>query len=141
MYNEQEENQELERQEENQELEKQEEVKKVYPTAPDADGFFYATEDEEAFEILTKEYSNGNLVKKTILPRCKKEAVVRETFGRDMDEIGRFVKKDSGQGNQNIAYITVATKIEGKKETYEYFEGLKSKDINRLILMNTALNF
>jgi hypothetical protein len=113
-------------------------VKKYYPSIPAEDGFFYESEDEEALKIETKIHENGNKTKKTILQNGK-VAIVRELSGRDTKAVTRFVGKD--EERFQTAGITIATTIDGKPETFEFFEGLKWKDSNRLLMMFSELNF
>lgn len=103
------------------------------------EGFFYENEEDQDMGILTKVHSNGSIVKKTTLPRSGKVAVVRELNAKETKDIQRFMAGDKDK--YLLSAITVATTIDGKKETYEFYEDLKMKDSNRLTSMFQDLNF
>jgi len=113
--------------------------KKVYPTAPDAEGFYFKDTEDEEQAIFSKDYPNGNKIKKTNLPSSGLEAVVRELLGKDTKEITRHMDKDTER--YQMAAITAATTIGGNKQTFEFFENMKLKDFNRLLSMYQDLNF
>lgn len=115
------------------------ETKIVYPTAHDAEGFYFADEQDAELKIYTKIYPNGNKVKKTDLPCCGKTAVVRELLAKDTKDIVRFMDKDPER--YQMAGVAVATTFDGGKVAYEVIEGLKMKDYQRLLGMHTDLNF
>jgi hypothetical protein len=111
----------------------------AYPTCPDADGFYYESEEDKTLGILTKIYENGSKVKQAVLPQCGKTAVVRELTAKETKDIQRYM------GNDKDAFlmsaITVATTIDGEKQPFEFFDGLKMKDYNRVMSMYGDLNF
>jgi hypothetical protein len=110
----------------------------MYPSTPDADGFYFENEEEMTVGVTTKKYENGNVVKRVVFPDGK-IAIVRELTGKDQKLINRF----SGQDEEKImlAGVTVATMIDGKAETYEFFEAMKLKFLNRLVFCFRELNF
>ena len=110
----------------------------TFPTAPDADGFFYETEDEQEMGIETKIHKNDNKVKRAVLDGGK-IAIVRELTGKDTKDIARFMGKD--QEKYTMSGIAVATTINESKQTYEFFEAMKMKSYNKLLAMFYALNF
>jgi len=99
----------------------------TFPTAPDADGFFYETEDEQEMGIETKIHKNDNKVKRAVLDGGK-IAIVRELTGKDQEKY-------------TMSGIAVATTINESKQTYEFFEAMKMKSYNKLLAMFYALNF
>ncbi|MDI3319991.1 hypothetical protein [Pinibacter soli] len=111
----------------------------TYPTTPNAEGFFYESEEDSEIGILTKIYPNGNKIKKVLLPKCGRIAVVRELTGNDNKEIAKFMGKDVEK--YQSASLTIATTIDGQRETFEFFNSLKLKDYNRLLAIHSDLNF
>jgi phosphoribosylamine-glycine ligase len=109
-----------------------------YPTKPDAEGWFVNDEDEAQEKIQTRVYDNNNTVKRVTLSNGK-IATVRETIGKDMKQITMLMNKD--QSKYQLAAITVATTIDGEKQTLEYFEAMKTKDLSKIMLMSAVLNF
>jgi hypothetical protein len=109
-----------------------------FPTSLDADGYFFETEIDQELAIRTKLFENSSKTK-TVLLFDGKTAVVRELTGRDTKSIARFQGQD--QEKYMIAAVAVATTIDGKAETFEYFEGMKLKSLNKLIAMFQDLNF
>lgn len=111
----------------------------TYPTAPDADGFYTESADDQLLDIQTKVYDNGNKIKKTILKSINKTAVVRELIAKETKDIQRYMGKD--EEKYMTAGVCVSTSIDGAKETFEFFETMKMKDSNKLISMFQDLNF
>ena len=114
-------------------------IEATYPTIPDADGFYYENEVEFGLDILTKSYENGNMVKKSLLPRCGKTAIVRELLGKDNDIIRNYMGEV--ESLYQYAAITTATLFDGGKLAIDEVRSLKLKDFNRLLIMHQALNF
>jgi hypothetical protein len=112
---------------------------KVYPTIPDENGYFFENADDDADGIFTKVYANGNKVKKTTLPASKAVAIVHELLGKDTKEIAKFMDKDPEK--YQMASVTVATTIDEKRQTFEFYERMKMKDYNRILAMYQDLNF
>nr|WP_295875680.1 hypothetical protein [uncultured Chitinophaga sp.] len=110
-----------------------------YPTGPDTDGFFIESESDAAMNIFTRQYENGNKVKKCLLPVLGKTAVVRQMLARDSKEVARFTGGDAEQ--YQMACITVATTFDGSKMPIEAIEVIKFSDYTLLITMCQALNF
>ena len=111
----------------------------TYPTPPDVDGFFYESEDDFSQDIFTKIYPNGNKIKKTLLPHCKKEAIIRELIARETKEVARYMNKDPEK--YQLACITVSLSLNGEKQPIEDIENLKMKDFTRIMGMYQDLNF
>ena len=109
-----------------------------YPTKPDADGFFFENEEEEKKGISTKEYENGNVVKKTKLKKGR-TAIVRELLGKDNKDIVKLMG-DKTENYLNAA-ISIATKIDDKPVFMEDIDFMHMKDVNRLTEMYQSLNF
>ena len=114
-------------------------VTKIYPTQPDADGYYFEDESDEGAGIKTKVYENGNKIKTVVLPSSSKTVVVRELIGKDTKEVSRFMGGD--QERYPMAIATVATTIDGTKQIFEYFEQLKMKDYTLILSMCKDLNF
>lgn len=110
----------------------------VFPTTADDQGYFFDSADDQESGIITKIYDNGNKTKTATL-KGGDIAVMRELTGKDTKNIARFMDKDNEK--YTLSGITVATSINGKPEAIEYFENLKLKDFNRLVLMFGDLNF
>lgn len=115
-----------------------EEVKN-YPTAADADGFFFENADDEILDIRTKVYDNGNKIKSVLLKSINKTAVVRELIAKETKDIQRYMGGDKEKYLQ--AGICTATTIDGNKETFEFFDTIKFKDYQKLMSMFQDLNF
>lgn len=115
-----------------------EEVKKVYPTDPDADGWFYEKEDEEESEVLTKKYDNESRIKKVLT--SKGWAVVRELRGKDFSVIQSIVS--GGQITFEAATMSLSTKIDDKGYPPEfYMDDLKLIDFSKILIPVGRLNF
>lgn len=112
--------------------------KPTFPTPVDADGYFFYEETDKELGIRTKVFENGNTTK-TVSLSDGKMAVIRELTGRDMKAISRYQGQD--QERYMLSAIAVATTIDGKPETFEYFEGMKLKSLNRLMAMFQSINF
>jgi aspartate/glutamate racemase len=110
----------------------------IYPSTPDADGFYFENDEEMTVGVMTKKYENGNIVKRVIFPDGK-TAIVRELTGKDQKLINRFSNQD--EEKIMLAGVTVATTVDGKQETYEFFEAMKLKMLNRLMFCFRELNF
>lgn len=115
------------------------ETKIIYPTTPDAEGFFFESEGDAAMEIYTKVYENGNKIKRALLPASRKIAVVRELLARDSQLITRHMGRE--QEKYNLACITVAATFDGNLLPIEEISVLKMKDYSRLLSMYQDINF
>lgn len=111
----------------------------VYPTAQDAEGFYFESADDQDAGISTKVYENGSRVKQCKLPVSGKMAVIRELRAKDTKEISRFMNKDAEK--YQMAAITVALTLDGSKVPYELVESMLLKDYNRVMSMYSDLNF
>lgn len=115
-------------------------AKKVYPTTPDAEGFYFKTEDEEGMQILTRDYDNGGEVKKVVLSNGA-TAVVRKLKGRDFVETKKQIQADNSLDFETVN-MAVATTIDGKQQPPEYFlDDLFQGDFSKLIIAYSSLNF
>ena len=114
-------------------------IELVYPTVPDADGFYVENKQDQDFAIYTKVYDNENRVKRCKLPRSGKIAILRELTAIDQARITRFMGEDPER--YQMAAITVATKFDGEDLPIEDVAGLKMKDYVVLAAMYQALNF
>jgi hypothetical protein len=112
---------------------------KTYPTMADEDGFYIENDTDEEMGIFTKVYENGSKVKRAYLPSAKKTAVVRELLAKDSKYITRYMNGDPEA--YKMAATTTATTIDGKPETFEFFENLKMKDYTKIGSMVQDLNF
>ena len=110
-----------------------------YPTEPDTDGFYIESDSDAAMNIFTRQYENGNKVKKCLLPALGKTAIVRQMMARDSKEVARFTGGDAEQ--YQMACITVSTTFDGNKLPIEAIEVIKFSDYTLLITMCQALNF
>ncbi len=110
----------------------------AYPTLPNAEGFYFESDSDEALEISTKEYENGNLVKKVQL-RKGKFAIVRELDRKEMNKVREIANGD----NEKMAASLIATcaKIDDKELIMEDVLEFKAKDYNRLTVAAQSLNF
>ncbi len=119
----------------------------IYPTTPDADGWFYEDEGEAAFEILTKEYENGNLVKKFTLKKGKhkgKEISVRELKAKDTEAINKMLKDEKGEERQNKYMQYTMFKASNLAEIGimpEDIPEMHASDYTKLSVANATLNF
>lgn len=119
----------------------------LYPTTPDSDGWYYESKDDETFEVLTKSYDNGNVIKKFALKKGKykgKEITVRELMGKDMDGIEKMIRGEK-ESERDGLYMKVAmfkaSNINELGLTIEDVENLHAVDYNRLKITNATLNF
>ena len=114
---------------------------KNYPTAPDANGFYFEDSMDEAREISTKRYDNGNLIKSVRL-RQGKIAIVRELDRKELLKMYE-IAGDGGNDNTRViaAMISLATKIDDKEIIMEDVLEYKAKDFARLSTAAQSLNF
>lgn len=112
---------------------------KKFPTKPDAEGFYYENEVEETYGIATKEYENGNLVKRVPLSG-KRTAIVREL---NYEDGTNAIKMCNGSEDLYMhAKMSIATKVDGDKIIMmEDIPKMKLKDTERLTMAFQALNF
>jgi hypothetical protein len=110
----------------------------TFPTQQDEQGFFFENADDKEDGILTKQYDNGGKVKKTSLSTGE-EVQVRRLKGRENAEIKKYMGEDSDK--YITAGITVASQVNGKKETFEFFDDLWMSDYNKLTGIYKDLNF
>ena len=116
------------------------ENEKVYPTLPDADGFYFENENDEVMDILTKEYDNGNLIKKVPL-RKNRFAIVRELDQKEMKKVREIAGDAKDQQRLTAAMIALCAKIDDKELIMEDILEYKAKDFGRLSLAAQELNF
>lgn len=119
--------------------EQQNEEVKVYPTAPDTDGFFFQDAEEEALGISTKTYEdNGKTVKKVLLSN-NRVAIVRELNGAE----GIHAKKQTGKDGTKLqeAFAAFATRVDDKPINIDELLAMKAKDCNRITIASSLLNF
>jgi len=112
---------------------------KAYPSAPDENGYYFSSEEDEALKITTKDYPNGGKTKTVMLPVCKKLAVVRSIKAKEAKDITRIMGKDPELYQMSV--ITVSTTLDGKKTIIEEVQDLMFKDYQLLVAMNSDLNF
>lgn len=115
----------------------------TYPTQPDADGFYYANEDDKESEILSKTYDNGGMSKKTKLSNGS-EAVVRKLRGRDFLQTSKMMQA-TGEKDQTLMKVfnmSIGIKIDGETQPSEYFlDDLFQNDFILLVTVFESLNF
>jgi hypothetical protein len=115
------------------------ELNKIYPTTPDAEGLYYANEADEAMAITTKDYDNGNRIKRIPLSTGK-VAIVRELMGHEVLKYQRIA--DGDREMVLPAMIAVSTKIDGQEMIVEdYLHKVKAKDYTKIMLACQDLNF
>lgn len=113
---------------------------KIYPTRPDKDGYYYASQEEEELAVKTKKYENGSATK-TLKLSDGREAVVRKLRGRDFVETKKRVQNDN-QIDFDTVNMSQAVEIEGKKQPPEYYlDDLFQNDYASLIVAYASLNF
>lgn len=113
--------------------------KKVYPTPPDQDGFYFETENEEVMEIQTKEYENGNLIKKVPL-RKGRFAIVRELDRKELKKVYE-IAGGNDKDRLSASLIAMSAKIDDQELIMEEVLEYKAKDYSRLSMAAQALNF
>lgn len=119
---------------------KSEEKKETtYPTTPDANGYFFNSEEEFSLDIKTKEYPNGSQIKEVVLPKSKKVAVIRELKAKDSEKIAAICGDDSAKYQK--AVITLATKIDNASVVIEEIDEMSLSDYTRLQAANAFINF
>lgn len=125
--------------------EKNEKATVSYPTAADAQGWFFENETEQENGISTKEYENGKLVKRLYINRGKTEVILRELAAKDSKQtaaMAGFVDGKKGDA-QDLKYATVhlAATFNGEKMPMEEISNLRMKDFSLIMQANEALNF
>ena len=111
-----------------------------YPTLPDADGFYFENENEELLAITTKEYENGNLVKKVPLKKGR-FAIVRELDQKEMKKVREIAGDGKDQQRFSASMIAMCTRIDDKDLIMEDVLEYKAKDFGRISMAAQALNF
>ncbi|MCM5528967.1 hypothetical protein [Parasegetibacter sp. NRK P23] len=112
---------------------------KIYPTTPNENGDFFESLEDEEMGIQTHSYENGSKVKKCKLPASGFDVVVRQLRGKDSKMITRFTNGDAEK--YQMAAMTIATTVNGKNETMEFYEELYMKDFATIMAMVGDLNF
>lgn len=114
--------------------------KKIYPTQPDKDGYFYATPEEEEQQIRTKRYDNGATTK-TLSLSDGRVAVVRKLRGRDFVETSKVIRNNNSMDFETTN-MSQAVEIDGKKQPPEfYLDDLFQMDYAKLMVAFSSLNF
>lgn len=114
--------------------------KQTWPTAPDQDGYYFATAEEQEQRILTKDYENGSQTKQVTLSNGK-VAVVRKLKGRDFVETKKQVQADKSSDFETVN-MAVATKIDGEQYPPEfYLDDLFQNDYSLILVAYGYLNF
>jgi hypothetical protein len=123
------------------------EEKIIYPTPANAEGWFTEDEGDASLDIFTKEYENGNLVKKFTLKKGKhkgKDVIIRELMGRDMEEIQKVLKgdKEGERENKYMQYAMFKSSNLGELGIVaEDIPSMHASDYNKLSIANASLNF
>lgn len=113
---------------------------KVYPSAPDTEGYYYKSKEEEANGILTKDYENSSAVKKVSLS-AGQTAIIRKLKGRDMVETKRAIQNDNSLDFETVN-MAQAIEIDGKQQNPEYYlDNLFQADYALLLVAFGELNF
>lgn len=115
----------------------QNQTNEVFPKAT-TEGFEILNETDAALNIETKQYENGNTVKRIVLSD-KRVAIVRELKGKDMDLTSRIHRGDDTKFLMAMAVI--ATKLNDENVTIEDLEEMKGKDYNKIRIAVSQLNF
>ena len=128
------------------------EKEKTYPTAQDADGWFYEDEAQELMQVETRVDADENTFKRVAMSKGR-TAIVRELTGGEMKMAQTMIGKDH-KGQPNVAnlpdaYAFLATKVVNRdgSECKFVMEDLtagqifKGKDYNRLTTAASMLNF
>ena len=116
-----------------------EEAKKIYPTDPDAEGWFFQDETEESSGVQTRDYENGSRVKRVFISG-NREVVVRELKGRDFGVIQDITK--SGDISFEAATASLSVKINDQGYPAEYYmDDLKLGDFSKILIPVSRLNF
>lgn len=115
--------------------------KKVkYPTQPNSDGFYFATEEEASMDIKTKDYKNGQTIKEVVLKNSR-VAVIRKLKGRDFVETKKQIQNDKNLDFETVNMAQAVT-FEGKQEPPEYYlDDLFQSDFATLMVAFGGLNF
>ena len=115
----------------------------LFPTEPDAEGFFYEDADEKSDNIRTKKYNNGRRSKFFELSDGRKVAV-REMTGADSVEISK-IQGNKKEGSAEDDYMPIvmwkSCKIDDKHIPMEDYKEMSFKDYNKILLVTTGLNF
>ena len=91
--------------------------------------------------ILTKNYDNGNIVKKAPLKNGR-TAIVRELTGADVlvaQEIAG--DKDKRGRRYQLAVAALATKVDGVQVVLEDLLAMKASDMTKISSASALLNF
>jgi|GEM_PF-2776400 len=115
----------------------------VYPTQPDADGYYYDNSGEHALETETRVDDEGNVTKRIQL-RGGKVAIMRELTKKESDKAATIAGKNKDM--LLAAYVAIGTTITDKtgaevKFVAEDLNDWKAADTNRLTAAAAKLNF
>ena len=128
------------------------EVVKNYPTQPDAEGYQFLSEEDEAMEIETRNDDDENVFKRVKLSKGR-TAVIRELGPKEMKQAMTMIGKGQG-GKPNTdnlpdAYVALSTTItDSKGEKWVFVmedlmdaKKFKGKDYGKLLAACTSINF
>ena len=111
----------------------------TFPTEPNEEGFFFASQEDLEAGILTKEYENGSKIKKLTLSTGK-EAVIRMLKGRDFIETKKRLQADNTADVETVG-LSLATKIDDKQQPTEYYlDDLYQNDYLKIFIAYSTLN-
>jgi hypothetical protein len=117
---------------------------KVYPSAPDADGWQYLNAGAEATGIMTRVSDNGDDTQKKVLLTGGRYLIVRELTGKECKQAKAIADNDSSKIEE--AYAALASTMYSEDGTVipfvmEDLAGWKAKDYNKILLASGELNF
>ena len=113
-----------------------------FPTAANAEGWYYENEGQKALGIETRD-DDGSIFKRVSLSGGR-TAVLRELTGKEMKIAGKIAGRD--QDKVEYAMVALASSITDKdgntvKVVAEDLDNWKARDINRLVAANNDINF
>ena len=107
-----------------------------FPTAPNAEGFYYETPEDKEIGVQTKTYENGSIIKKVLLPISKSTAVARILKAKELKGVRALLGKTFDDDKLQNSIITLSTTIDNEKQTFEFYEDMYLPDYNRILVIN-----
>lgn len=122
---------------ENEQDEKDNHQSRKYPTPKDEEGYYYQDKSDELMGIETRD-EEGGISKRVTLSNGKK-ATVRELLAEDDIEIGRIIGKN--EALRLPALLSKACLFDGKPMIAEDIQKIKLRDYTKLKMANSGVNF
>ena len=110
--------------------------KLTFPTAADADGYFYADADDKELGIETRKDGDDTYLRYK-MPDGR-TCISRELIGEESLQAQQIAKGASGM---QLAMAAICTTIDGQQYVYEDLLKWKAKNLSLILIANQRLNF